>query len=111
MSVLSRARVLLHGLHEHRIRLAVGVVHLLVGGADAVGQRRVAVDEGVEALLEHRLGLRGHLAQVEGHLVGLEVRQELRALGDVHGQVADALQVAVHLQDGDDEAQVAGHTW
>ena len=33
----------------------------------------------------------------------------LRALGDVGGLVADALQVAIDLDDGEDEAQVDGH--
>ena len=40
---------------------------------------------------------------------GCCLRQLERALGDVGGQVADALQLAVDLDHGDEEAQVAGH--
>ena len=36
-------------------------------------------------------------------------RQRDGALGDVDGEVADALELVVDLDDGHDEAQVAGH--
>ena len=80
----------------------------VVHGQHFAGEGAVLVDQGVEGLAEHLLRLAGHAVEVEGRLRPGLAGQEDGALGDVDGQVADALQVAVDLQHGDDQAQVNG---
>src|SRR3989449_10726001 len=68
-------------------------VHLRVLAADLARQRGVPAHEGVEALLDHPLGLLGHPRQVHVRLeLGLAAELE-GSLGDVHCLVADALDV------------------
>ncbi len=107
------ARGIVRGvLHHEGQQLAEDLllegVHLGVFPAHPPGQLGVAGHEGVQALLHHPLGPIGHARQVD---VGLELRllvQLQRALGDVDGLVADALEIGDDLHGGGDEAQIAG---
>ena len=63
----------------------------------------------VEHLLEDAPRAIGDHRQAGRHRHRVLVGQLYGALGDVGGEVADALQLVVDLDDGDDEAQVAGH--
>jgi len=69
----------------------------------------VPADEGVDAAADHGAGFLGHWLEVEGDVHVLGVPGEgFAAFGDVDGEVADALQVVVDFQRGDNEAQVDG---
>jgi len=72
-----------------------GSGHLIVGGEDALRELDVAADDGVEGIANHFLGELAHARQID---VGLDARMPEdaeRALGDVDGLIADALEIVV----------------
>ena len=89
--------------------LAVVAVHLVVQPAHGLGLPGVEVDEGIEALPDHRGRQVGHALKLLRNGHERRPRQVNGPLGDVLGQVAHALQVGVDLQGGGDAAQVDGH--
>ena len=110
---MSRARWIGPGVLEHEGEqlpedLLVEVVDGCIHPADPVGQLAVLPHEGVEAAADHLPGDLGHTRQVD---VGLELRHLIELenfLGDVHGHVADPLQMSVDLDGCRDEPQVPG---
>ena len=60
-------------------------------------------------LAHHGGGERGELGDVDGEVDVGEGSHLADADGDVDGLVADALEVGVDADDGEDEAQVDGH--
>ena len=90
-------------LPEH---LVLELVHLVVALQDAPGQVGVPLDEGVEGVPGHGLGDLGHPRDVDE---GLErcLGQDLDdVLGDVHGLIADPLEVVVDLEGRGDEPEI-----
>ncbi len=69
----------------------------------------VAADEGVERVAQHALRDVRHPRNVDQFLDRRMRHVALRRLGNVDGEVADALQVGVDLHGGDDRAQVDRH--
>jgi hypothetical protein len=72
------------------------------------GQLRVLVDEGIEAVAQHRPRPVGHAREVHirferGFLIELE-----GTLTDVLSNVTDTFEISGDLQTGHNEAQVAG---
>ena len=61
------------------------------------------------ARADHDADLLSHLGDVDGQGDGGRVVENLDALRDVGGLVADALEVAIDLDDGEDEAEIDGH--
>ena len=93
--------IVLRVLHHEGQQLAEDLllqrVDLVVLAAHPARQLGVAADERVEALLHHALRQLGHARQVDvGLELGLPVQLD-RALGDVDGLVADALEVGGDL--------------
>src|SRR6266403_4686921 len=89
--------------------LVAVVVHLIVGGEDALRELDVAADDGVEGIANHFLGELAHARQID---VGLDARMPEdaeRALGDVDGLIADALKIVIDAGNGQDEAEIGGH--
>src|SRR6266566_9901315 len=85
------------------------VVHLIVGGEDALRELDVAANDGVEGVADHFLGEFAHAREID---VGLDARvaeDTERALRDVDGLVADALEIVVDARDRQDEAEIGGH--
>ena len=80
-------------------RYADGFSVPYVHGGGKIG---VEPDEGVEALAERVFRALAEGTQVDGHLRRRDGVEGERAFCDVHGEVADALQVVVHLEAGDD---------
>jgi hypothetical protein len=76
-------------------------------GHDLLGLHHVALHERVERLAELRLGEVGQGREVVQGPERRRLGEIPRALGDVHGQIAHALQVGHDLQGGGDEAEVA----
>ena len=84
-------------------------VDRVVGGADAPGGVGVEIDQGVEAVAEHRLDGARHLTNLARQTAGAGGGERSRLLGDVDRQVGDALEVVVELQHPDDVAKIDGH--
>jgi hypothetical protein len=85
------------------------VVHLIVGGEDALREFDVAADDGVEGVANHFLDEFAHAREID---VGLDARvaeDAQGALSDVDGLIADALEVVVNARDRQDEAEIRGH--
>ena len=66
------------------------------------------VDVGVERVAQHRLRDVGHSRDVDQLLDGWMRRVALRGLGDVHGEIADALEIGVDLDRSHHGAQIRG---
>jgi len=69
----------------------------------------VALDEGVEDVVNHLGGDARHFGHQRHRLDVADILQQRDALGDVFGVIANALDHARNLERGDDIAQVAGH--
>jgi hypothetical protein len=83
------------------------LIHLVVRQQHRASQRFVSIDECVQALEQHGLHQRRHLGNVDHGLDQRMVHQGERTLGDVLGQIADALQIGVDLERGGEETQIA----
>ena len=85
------------------------LVDLVVARADRGGLGGVQADQRVDAVAKQKLRLLAHQPQVAGKLRRRIEDQPPHLAGDIHGQVADPLQIVVDLQRGNHEPQVAGH--
>ncbi len=100
-------------LHEADQFVVDGVaqaVDRVVGGQHAARQLRIACHERVEALAAPWTAPAPAMCGMS--IIGLTermVHQRKRALGDVHREIAHALQVGVDLERRGEEAQVARH--
>jgi hypothetical protein len=89
--------------------LVAEAIDLIVALHDGLREILVAAHEGVQAVADHAFGEFGHARQID---VGLHLRMAHNAHGglrDVHGLVADALEVAVDARNGQQEAEIDGH--
>ena len=93
---------LIQQLCVESVDLAVRHKHLARGD-------RVLAHERVKRSLQDRTRAVGEHGHRRGSRHRVLVEQVKRPLGDVLGQVADALELAVDLDDGGHEPQVAGH--
>ena len=84
-------------------------VQFVVAGEHALGERHVAADVGVERVAQHFLRDERHARNVDELLDRRMLQVAGGRLGDVHGQVAHALEVAVDLDRRHDGAQVGRH--
>src|SRR5205085_8335445 len=100
------ARVLHHQGEQIVEQLVVERVEEEVGLDDRLRLSNVSVDEGVERGAELILAELGQLGQVVDRRQRRRLVQVERALGDVHGQIAHALEVHHDLERGGDEAQI-----
>ena len=102
-------RLILDALHHPPLNPLAGLVDDVVLLTHLAGERGVAFDDGVEALTNHLLRLRGHRADLGGKIIRAAPLKLRHPLGDVLGEVAHPLQVVVDLQGGDDKPQVGRH--
>ena len=79
--------------------------------ADVAAEGAVAAEEGVDGVAQHGAGAPRHVLERRVGLMSVAPcdGEPLRRLRDVHGVIADALEVARHLDRADDEAEVARH--
>ena len=87
----------------------IKLVDPVVPREDLLGAHRLALDERVERVAEHLLRLLPHRLQVAADAVLRRPVLLFRALGDVDGLVADALEIRHEPQRAGEEAQVVGH--
>jgi hypothetical protein len=85
------------------------VIDLIVHGENFLGELDVAADDGVESVADHFFGEFGHAWEIDVRLHAWVAKDAEAALRDVHGLIADALEVVVDARDGEDEAEVGGH--
>mgnify|MGYP007014881271 CR=1 FL=1 len=85
-------------------------IDIIIGFAHGTAECAVAADEGVEGVAEHGARPTRHLCEGgDGRYGGALIDQAHRALRDVDRVIADALEVARHLDRADQETEVAGH--
>src|SRR6266478_3906195 len=89
--------------------LVAVVVHLIVGGEDALRQLDVAADDGVEGVANHLFGEFAHAREIDVRLDARMAEDAEGTLGDVDRLITDALKIVVDARDGEDEAEVDGH--
>jgi len=85
------------------------VVHLIVGGEDALRELDVAADDGVEGVADHLFGEFAHARQIDVRLDARVPEDAERTLGDVDSLIADALKIVIDAGNGQDEAEIGGH--
>ena len=90
-------------------KICVLSVQRVVFVEHVLGELGVAADEGVERVAEHALGDGRHPRDVDQLLDRRVADVAPRRLGDVDGEIADAFEVGVDLDGGDDRAQVDRH--
>jgi len=89
--------------------LVAVVVYLIIGGEDFLREVDVAADDGVESVADHFFGKLAHTREIDVGLDAGMAEDALRGLRDVHGLVADALEVVVDARNGQDKAEIDGH--
>src|SRR6266478_6911551 len=89
--------------------LVAVVVHLIVGGEDALRELDVAADDRVEGVANHFFGELAHARQIDVGLHAGVAKDAHGTLGDVDGLIADALEIVVNAGNGQDEAEIGGH--
>ena len=102
-------RILLDRLLDALIGLNLDIVHLIVHEDDLVGRVHIQVDQGVQTHLEHGQHLFGHGGVIEDKRQGWTLGHDLQPFRDIDRFVADALQVVVDLDGGNEKPQVHGH--
>lgn len=102
------AGVARHQREQRLDKLRMARVELLVAGEHGHRPLDVALDEGVERLVDERLCELRHANQlVVGHQ-GRRAAEREGVLADVHSLVSDALQIGHQLERRRDEAQIGG---
>src|SRR5882724_226354 len=87
----------------------VRTVDELVEIHERFGASEVPVAEGVEGNPNHLLAARPHLLEAfDKARTGIHLGDELRELGDRHAVVGHTLEMEVYVEDGQDEAKIAG---
>src|SRR6266478_4499808 len=89
--------------------LVAVVVHLVVGGEDALRQLDVATNDGVEGVTNHLFGEFAHAREIDVRFHARMAEDTEGTLGDVDRLITDALKIVVDARDGEDEAEVDGH--
>jgi hypothetical protein len=70
------------------------------------GHLDVAENKRAETFGDHRAHGGGHRSQFFGNLRALHLAEGDHTLGEIHGEVADALEIIGDFQGGDDEAHL-----
>ncbi len=99
----------LHLPDHGEFHLTLHAVHIVVAEQDALGEVGIGVNEGFQRLADHAGGEGPHARDVGRHFADGRFQLVQHSLDDVHRLVANAFEVAVDLDDGEDEAQVGGH--
>ncbi len=102
-------RLPLHGFDEFSLNGSVHVVYLVVQFEDVFGEFSVCLEERLDGGADHDSDFFSHVGDVEGQRDGRHVLHGAGALGDVGCLVADAFEITVDLDDGEDEAEIDGH--
>src|SRR5579871_113623 len=89
--------------------MTVHVVDLVVHGKDGFGEAGIGFEEGLDCAADHDADLFAHVGDVDGEGYLRLSGDCLGALGNIGCLVANALEVSVDLDDGEDEAKVDGH--
>ena len=87
----------------------VHLIDLVIEQEDRVRELGVGFDEGVEGFANHSGGKRRELGDIDGQVDVGKGPHLADADGDVDGLIANALEVGVDADDGEDEAEVNGH--
>jgi hypothetical protein len=85
------------------------VVHLIVGGEDALREFDVAADDGVEGIADHLFSEFAHAREIDVGFDARVAKDAQRALGDIDGLIADALEIVIDARNGQYEAEIDSH--
>ena len=102
-------RALVHGLHQLDEGIVFHAIDDVIHFEDSLRQFGLAFDEGFESAPHHGAHRRTHARDVHGQIRGGHFDHVHHALGNVHGLIADALQIGVDLGHRQDEAQIHCH--
>src|SRR5438445_4305846 len=98
---------LLSHVLEQLLKNAIAVlIHDIVAFENLRGHLHVAENKGAKALADHAAHGGGHGSQLFGNLCALHFAKGDDTLGEIHRDVADALEVIGDFQNGDDEAHL-----
>src|SRR6266403_2367482 len=89
--------------------LVAVVVHAVVGGEDFLREVDVAANDGVESGADHFLCQLAHAREVDVGLYARVAKDAEGPLGDVHGLIADALEVDIDARHGQRKTEIHGH--
>ena len=106
---LDRRRILQHEGQQFPEDLRLQIIEAIIFVQHLLGEDDVAADERIEGIAQHGLGDTRHSRDVDQLLHRRVRRVAARRLRDVHRQIADAFEVRVDLDRGDDRPQVGRH--
>lgn len=107
--LLGVLRLLLNELEQIGVRAAIHAVNLVVHFADRIGEAGIALKQGVNCGADHAAGVLAHGREVDGQVDIVGLHDVAGAARDAHGLIADAFEVAVDFDDGEDKAEIDGH--
>src|SRR6266403_2005430 len=89
--------------------LVAVVVHAVVRGEDFLREVDVAANDGVESVADHFFGELAHARQVDVGFYARVAKDAEGPLGDIHGLIADTLEVNVDARNGQRKTEIHGH--
>ncbi len=89
--------------------LVAVVVHAVIGGEDFLREVDVTANDGVESVADHFFGELAHARQVDVRLYARVAKDAQGSLGDIHGLIADALEIDVNARNGQRKTEIHGH--
>src|SRR6267143_7316894 len=103
------ARIAHHIGKQFTENLVAVVVHLIVGGQDALRELDVAADDGVEGIANHLFGEFAHAREIDVRFHARMTEDAQGSLRDVDGLIADAFEIVIDARDRQHEAEIDGH--
>ncbi len=107
--LLGELGFLLDELEQVGVGAAIHAVDLVVHIADGVSKPCIPLKQGVNGGSDHAAGVFAHGREVDRQIDFASFNDVACAAGNPHGLIADAFEVAIDLDDGEDEAEVNGH--
>jgi hypothetical protein len=98
-----------HISEEFAENLVAVVIDLIVHSENFLCEVNVAANDCVQGVANHFFGNFAHSRQIDVRLHARVAEYADTGLRDVHGLIADALEIVVDARDGEDEAKVGGH--
>ena len=74
-----------------------------------VSKPGIMINQCIQALFQHRLGLMCHLNKVARNIYLRLLREKNGSFSDINGQISDAFEVVIYLQNGNYKTQIYGY--
>jgi hypothetical protein len=94
---------------ELHLRDAVHAVDLIVHLTDVFSQLSITIEQRLDGRANHLTGVLTHIGDIDGEIDDLFTDEVETSVDNAHGLIADTLEVAVDLNDSEDEAEIDGH--